>query len=227
MTRGFFITGTDTGVGKTLVSCLLLEFFNAQGLHTAAMKPVASGCRNSSLGWRNDDAEQLQQAASIDLSYEQVNPYALPAAIAPHLAAHQCNMAISIEAILENFRHIYDTSQLVIVEGVGGWFVPLNETQTTADLARRLKLPVIVVVGIRLGCINHALLTIKAIQQDRENPPIAGWVANIIDPETAATDEVIESLQAYIKAPLLGTIPHLKNTKARGDWLHLGLIDVI
>lgn len=226
MHTGYFITGTDTGVGKTLTSCLLLHAFNQRGLHTAAMKPVASGCHQTTQGWRNDDAEQLQRVASTVTDYDLINPYALSAAIAPHLAAAVDNNEISLDRIMENFSSLASTNDVIIVEGVGGWLVPLNKTQTTADLARMLKLPIIVVIGIRLGCINHALLTVKAIQQCDQQLTIAGWVANIIEPDTAAIDDIIATLNEYIPGPLLGTIPYLENAESRIDTYQSGFLDI-
>jgi len=235
MKHGFFITGTDTGIGKTHVSLTLLQALAAQGLSTAAMKPVASGCQATPRGLRNDDALQLQQAATIPLPYELVNPYALSDAIAPHLAAQAAGIRINIDTLAERFATIATQAEAIVVEGVGGWLVPMNEHQSSADLAQQLGLPLILVVGIRLGCINHALLTLTAIQQDKNNPPLAGWIANIIDPETSAIEANIDTLQQHCDAPLLGTLPYIKNARtdiqnhnaeARPEKTQAGLLDI-
>lgn len=231
MTHGFFITGTDTGVGKTYVSCLLLQALAQHGLSTVAMKPVASGCRPTPQGLRNDDALLLQQAATVTLPYEQVNPYAFQPAIAPHLAAQEANTTIDLQRLTNAFHTLATQAEAIIVEGAGGWLVPLNEQQTIADLARCLQLPIILVVGIRLGCINHALLTLAAIQRDTGNPPLCGWVANCIDPDADAIEANIATLQQHIEAPLLGTLPYVKdsqasNEKARAASLQAGLLNI-
>lgn len=217
MKYGYFVTGTDTGIGKTHVCLTLLQALATRGLSTVAMKPVASGCRYTDKGLRNDDALQLQQAATIKLPYEDVNPCALPEAIAPHLTAHTTGTIIDIDSLLQRFNAIAARADVVIVEGIGGWLVPLNDQQTLADLAIRMALPVILVVGIRLGCINHALLTVTAMRNRMDSPPLAGWVANIIDPDTKAIDANIATLQQGIDAPLLGTLAHVKQAQNRDD----------
>jgi len=232
MKHGFFITGTDTGIGKTHVSRLLLQALAARGLSTAAMKPVASGCQSTAQGLRNDDALQLQQTATIPLPYEQINPYAFAPAIAPHLAAQAAGIQIDIDLLVNGLATLSPQAEAIVVEGVGGWMVPLNEHQTTVDLAQKLGLPLILVVGIRLGCINHALLTLAAIQQDPNNPPLAGWVANGIDPAADANISVanIATLRQHIDAPLLGTLPYINsqdpNEKARPADTQVGLLDI-
>ncbi len=226
MHTGYFITGTDTGVGKTLVSCLLLQALNQRGLQTTAMKPVASGSHLTTRGRRNDDAEQLQQAASVYLDYDLINPYALTAPIAPHLAADIENTKIDVAHILGIYQRITNCCQVTIIEGVGGWSVPLDSSQSMADLAAGFNLPVIMVVGIRLGCINHGLLTAQAIQQAHHNINLAGWVANITNPETHAIDNVINSLKERINAPLIGTIPYLENAETRTAVQQSGFFDI-
>lgn len=206
MTRGYFITGTDTGVGKTTISLGLLRGLRERGYKTAAMKPVASGAQRIDGQWRNDDALQLQREATVRLPYELVNPIFFPEPIAPHIAAKIHGVAIDVDAIVKAFHEIQTNADIVIVEGVGGWQVPLNDTRTTADLAQRLGLPVILVVGLRLGCLNHALLTYHAIRAS--DLPLAGWVANTIDGDVRFSHENIATLQARLDAPLLGTVPH-------------------
>ncbi len=204
MKHGYFITGTDTGVGKTRIATALLTAFNARGFSTAAMKPIATGCANTPQGLRNDDALALQQHASLQLSYEQVNPYAFEPAIAPHLAAAQAGQTIDVACIKQGLDIISAQADAVIVEGVGGWLVPLNADVTIADLAYDLRLPVILVVGLRLGCLNHALLTAQSIEQS--GLMFTGWIANVIDPTMQCIEENIEALRERIAAPWLGTV---------------------
>ena len=177
-----FITGTDTDVGKTVVACGFLAAANQQGLRTAAIKPVAAGCEVTEQGMTNSDALQLQAAASHKLSYQQINPVALEPAIAPHIAAAEAGLRMSASRLVGYCRGVsLMPVDMVVVEGAGGWRVPINSRETLADVARELECAVIVVVGMRLGCLNHALLTMEAIRRD--GLQIAGWVANILDPE--------------------------------------------
>ncbi len=205
--NGFFITGTDTGVGKTVVAAALIHRLAETGRRVAGMKPVAAGCLRSPEGWRNDDALQLLAAGNIPLRYEEVNPFALPAAIAPHLAAREAGVKLSVAALYAHYAQLAARAESVIVEGAGGWRVPLNEQESFADLAVALKLPVILVVGIRLGCLNHALLSGEAIT--RSGVRLAGWVANIIDPTMERILENIAALETRLAAPRLATFPHL------------------
>jgi dethiobiotin synthetase len=206
MNGGWFITGTDTGVGKTCVSIALLQALKARGRRVAAMKPVASGCVASASGLRNDDAEQLSGQCSDQLPYEWINPYAFEPAVAPHLVAAETRTRIEVERIREAFHRLAAGVDNVVVEGVGGWLVPIDATRTMQDVAVALGLPVILVVGIRLGCINHALLTAAAITRSGLN--LAGWVANRIDPDCERQDENVLTLQARLAAPLLADFPH-------------------
>lgn len=203
----FFVTGTDTGVGKTLVAAGLLLVAKGQGLSTAALKPVAAGCETTEAGLRNEDALLLQSVMTEPLAYEQVNPIALGAAIAPHIAAQQEKRVLSADRIAGFCRGSLGQADFTLVEGAGGWRVPLNPRETLADLARILRLPVILVVGVRLGCINHALLTVEAIRND--GLPLAAWVANCVEEGMPALQENIESLAQRILAPCLGVVPHL------------------
>lgn len=208
MTRKqFFVTGTDTNVGKTLVAAGLLLVAKKQGLRTAALKPVAAGCEKTDAGLRNDDALLLQSVITEPLMYEQINPIALQAAIAPHLAAVQEKRVLSVDRIAGFCRGSLQQAEFTLIEGAGGWRVPLNPRETMADLAKVLQLPVILVVGVRLGCINHALLTVEAIRND--GLPLAGWVANCVDADMPVLQENIESLAARIPAPCLGIVPWL------------------
>lgn len=208
MSQAYFVTGTDTGVGKTLISSALLQAFSQSGKSVVGMKPVAAGCN----ALHCEDVEALCAASTVVAPGEWVNPYALPLPVAPHLAAQQAGIALELTSMLHAFRQLQTLAEVVIVEGVGGWMVPFNDTQSSADLAQQLGLPVILVVGMRLGCLNHALLTAQAIQQ--HGLRLAGWVANRIDPKMALFDENVQSLQTRIHAPLLGIVPHRAAPKA-------------
>ncbi len=209
---GYFVTATDTGVGKTTVTLGLMQCLQAQGRSVAAMKPVASGCERHAAGLRNADALQLQQQATVEPVYELVNPYALEPAIAPHIAAAQAGMRIDPGHILATYQRVSADVDCVLVEGVGGWQVPLNEDETLADLARLLGLDVIMVVAMRLGCLNHALLTAAAIEA--AGCTLAGWVANLLPPLPECTEENIKSLKSRISAPLLGVLPEFQGLSA-------------
>jgi dethiobiotin synthetase len=198
------VTGTDTGVGKTLVACGLLRAFAARGLKSVGMKPVACGgvARGASLVY--DDVEQLVAAGNVAAPRELVNPYCFAPPIAPHLAALEAGMRIDPDRIERCFRTLATMAEVVVVEGVGGFRVPLGPGADTAQLAARLALPVVLVVGMRLGCLNHALLTVEAIAA--RGLALAGWVANHIDPRMAAADENARALETLIAAPLLARI---------------------
>ncbi|MHB0990219.1 MAG: dethiobiotin synthase [Burkholderiales bacterium] len=221
MPRSYFITGTDTGVGKTLAASALLRGFTAQGLRTVGMKPVASGSteRAGEKFW--DDVEQLQAQSSVEVPLELRNPYRFDAPIAPHIAALHCGGRIDIAVIAQAYRRLEKQADMVIVEGAGGFYAPLNETETMADLALQLKLPVILVVAMRLGCINQALLTQRAIHD--HGLEFAGWIANRTDPSMLAPDENLASLEQRLHAPLLGVLPYLEPPSVQGALLHLYL----
>ncbi len=214
----YFITGTDTGVGKTLVSCALLHAFAAQEKRVAGFKPVAAGCDADG---RNDDAKRLLAAGNVPAAYEQTNPYCFSLPIAPHLAARLAGVSVEFPRILASYRELAGRADEVIVEGVGGFCVPLNDDQDSADLARQLGLPVILVVGMRLGCLNHALLTQRAIAE--YGLECAGWVANVLDADMPALQENIETLQQRFAAPLLGVIPYQAQPDAQAAASHLHL----
>ncbi|MBA4142060.1 MAG: dethiobiotin synthase [Nitrosospira sp.] len=201
MTLGYFVTGTGTDVGKTRVSCALLHAFGALGKTVAGMKPVAAGRENGK--WR--DVELLAAASSITAPYEQMNPYALLPPIAPHIAAEQSGVDIDIAVIRQAYLELRKIAEVVIVEGIGGFLVPLNDHQDSGDMARALGLPVILVVGMQLGCLNHALLTARAVRAT--GLPLAGWVANRIDPQMIAFEENVLALQYRLECPLLGVLP--------------------
>jgi len=210
--NGFFITGTDTGVGKTLCAAGLLEAFKQQGLSTIAMKPVASGCDETPHGLRNEDAVLMMQHMTAEASYEEVNPYAFIPPMAPHLAAARQSLTINSDELVEQAKQLSLRADRIVIEGAGGWLAPLNETQSLADLAIQFELPVILVVGIRLGCLNHALLTVEHIRTCGGR--LAGWIANTGLAETADCIDIKENvatLVSRIPAPLIGQLPRIEN----------------
>lgn len=206
MKHGWFVTGTDTGVGKSRVSAGLVRLGARQGRAAVGMKPVASGAVTTPDGLRSEDALLLQQAANLPVPYEQVNPYLFVPPIAPHIAAAEQGVDIRLETIQTAFARLAASADWVVVEGVGGWQVPLSRHFALPDLARALGLPVILVVGMRLGCLNHALLTARAIQAD--GLMLAGWVANRVDAEFERCDANLATLEAHLDFPLLGVVPH-------------------
>jgi len=204
---GYFITGTDTGVGKTIVTLGLMRHLQAQGKTVAALKPIATGCERTAAGLRNKDALRLQAQASVRLDYRQVNPYAFEPPVAPHIAAGLAGVRIEFDRIRSALGSLSGQADCVLVEGIGGWQVPVNGRQTMADLARVLALPVILVAGIRLGCLNHALLSAAAIEASGLR--LAGWVANCIPPRADFAEDNINYLKTMISSPLLGVVPLL------------------
>jgi dethiobiotin synthetase len=198
-----FITGTDTDCGKTHVATALLHALRARGLRAVAYKPIAAGCRDTEEGWRNDDAEKLLAASAPGFSYAQVNPVALKSPIAPHLAAQEMGLELSVGSLLEAAEILAARSDWLVVEGAGGFLVPLNAQETMADLPAKAGWPVILVVGMRLGCINHALLSVEAISKRAK---LLGWVANVLPPEQSYWQDNIECLRARIAAPCLGVV---------------------
>ncbi|MBE7526886.1 MAG: dethiobiotin synthase [Burkholderiales bacterium] len=215
MPIGFFITGTDTGIGKTTVSCALLHAFAAQGRSVIGMKPVAAGCENSF--WQ--DVEHLKAASNISLPQSLINPYAFDAPIAPHIAAQHTGVRIDPEVIRQSCEKLQSVAEVTIVEGVGGFRVPLSSSGVpgkrydTGDLAGMLGLPVILVVGIRLGCLNHALLTARAIES--AGLKLAGWVANTIDPTMLQLEANLQTLTEWLDCPLLGVLPFQEQLDVR------------
>ncbi|CAH9019370.1 dethiobiotin synthase [Candidatus Nitrosacidococcus sp. I8] len=221
MAKGFFVTGTDTGIGKTWISVGLITYFKQQGFQVAGMKPVASGCISTPLGICNEDALLLRDHSSISLTYPQVNPHNLSLPIAPHLAAQHQNTQIDLKIIQNHFDDIVIKSDVIIIEGVGGWMVPINQKQTMVEVAQLFKLPIILVVGMRLGCLNHALLTSESIL--KSGLPLAGWIANQVQPQMDWVEENIHSLREHLSAPLLGIIPYLDQLTAEKISEHLSL----
>ena len=216
MKRAFFIAGTDTGVGKTYSACALLYATRKLGLTTVGMKPIAAGVEADG---RNEDVVQLLAASSIQPAVALMNPYLYEPPIAPHLAAQEAGRPIEIAQIQQAFAQLQDLADVVWVEGVGGFRAPLDDDYDTADLAVALALPVVLVVGMRLGCLNHALLTAEAIE--RRGLMLAGWIANQIDPEMARFEANLSTLQTRLNAPLLGVMPYDFNSEVAASALDL------
>ena len=202
---GVFITGTDTGVGKTVASCALLHALRAQGLRAVGMKPLASGCERTAEGLRNEDALALQAASEPTPAYADVNPYALPEPLAPEIAARDAGVFVDLPPMLAAHARLQAQADVVVVEGVGGWMAPLAGELMQADLVRALRLPVVLVVGLRLGCLNHAYLSARAIAAD--GCELVGWIGTNIDPAMARTDENRALLADRLPAPCLGWLP--------------------
>jgi dethiobiotin synthetase len=211
--QSLFIAGTDTEVGKTTVATALLRALAGTGLRAAGMKPVAAGAAMTSHGWRNDDALDLAAAGNVPLDYAWLNPYCLPTPTAPHLAARDAGIGIEIHPIVAAFEQIQARSDVIIVEGAGGWLAPIGTDaargtpQSMQEVAVALGLPVVLVVGVRLGCLNHALLTAAAIE--RSGLPLAGWIANPIDPHFADAGRYVDELANHLVAPLLWRAPRV------------------
>ncbi len=224
----YFVTGTDTGVGKTLICCALLHAFAAQGQRVAGMKPVAAGCDGDE---PNEDVKKLRAASNILATYGQINPYSFTHPVAPHIAARNAGVRIDFSRIQTSYNELSSQADVVIVEGIGGFKVPLNESQDSADLAQQLGLPLILVVGMRLGCLNHALLTAGAIAAC--GLKLAGWVANVLDADMHHKDtpicyglkpvqnrmpalrDNIVALEQRLAAPLLGVVEYQAQPDAR------------
>ena len=209
MQQSYFVVGTDTNVGKTYIASALLRYFAAEGIRAVGMKPIASGCEVSEHGiWQgqlvNDDVVALYEAGSITAPLELINPYRFAPAIAPHIAAEKAGVDIDLNLIVRSYHALAEMADVVVVEGAGGFFVPVNDRQTLVDLAVKLNLPVILVVGMRLGCINHALLTVEAIRA--RGLELAGWVANQIEPDMPMFAENLASLRQRIDAPCLSVV---------------------
>jgi dethiobiotin synthetase len=205
MGRTYFIAGTDTAVGKTRVAVSLLSLARERGLSTLGLKPVAAGCEQIDGQWMNDDARLLWEASSLAVDYASVNPVALRAAMAPHIAAEREGQIIACADLIKHFGPLINKADFTVIEGAGGWQVPLNNTETMANLAVGLNCPVVLVVGMRLGCINHALLTAAAVRQS--GLELAGWVANHVSPTMDAMDENVAALEQRLGAQMIGRIP--------------------
>ena len=214
-----YVTGTDTGIGKTLASCTLLHALRAHGLRAAGMKPVASGCERIDGEWRNADALALQAAGEPGIAYADINPFALEHPLAPELAARDAGIDVALPPILDAHARLAARADALIVEGVGGWAAPLSASLMQADLVRALRLPVVLVVGLRLGCLNHALLSARAIAADGAH--LAGWIASHVDPAMARVDDNIAMLRARMPAPCWGVLPHVPGADPAAIARHL------
>jgi dethiobiotin synthetase len=223
--KGVFITGTDTDCGKTEMALSLMDALRQRGIAVLGMKPVASGCEPTHEGLRNDDARRLQAQASRELPYELINVYAFEPPIAPHIAAGKAGVEIELDVIRAGAKHLMDRSDFLVVEGVGGWRVPLGPSLSLSDLPLALDLPVILVSGIRLGCINHTLLTVESIRASGAR--LAGWIANQIDPDMLVCDENLATLAALIDAPCLGVVPWMAPPDPRRTAKHLDLAPLL
>ncbi len=211
-----FVTGTDTGCGKTTVTVALARRLAAAGRQVACFKPIASGCQRTDQGLRNDDALALMAAASVRLDYATVNPISLEEAIAPHIAAAKTGVSIDIDRLAEGIRQ--PAADIRLVEGAGGWLVPLSDQRMTSDLARAIDARVLLVVGLKLGAINHALLSARAIEQD--GLKLAGWIANRLDPDQPVQDDNIATIARHLGPPL-GVLGHA------GDWSQAAALDQV
>ena len=201
-----FVAGTDTGIGKTHAACTLIHALRAHGLEACGMKPVASGCLETPEGRRNEDALALQAASSRSLPYEAINPIALREPLSPHLAARLEGVTVAMSPLHAAFDRLRATHEAVVVEGVGGWMVPLAPGLLASAIPQQWDLPVVLVIGLRLGCLNHALLSARAIRAD--GCRLAGWIGNRIDPAMAALEDNLETLRGMLPAPCLGVLPH-------------------
>lgn len=206
---GLFVTGTDTGVGKTWATLALMEACKQSGLRVAGMKPVATGATVSADGWRNEDAVLLGRQGSVPLPYDLLNPYCFELPVSPHIAARHAGVEVELEPLAAAFTTLAGRVEMVIVEGVGGWYTPLSNTVRVAELAVRLALPVVLVVGMRLGCLNHALLSAQAIQQS--GAPLLGWLASPVEQDMPCHEENLATLHRGIEAPCLGVLPYLQS----------------
>ena len=203
----YFVTGTDTGIGKTTVACALLAKAAQDGLTTLGLKPVVAGCEETPDGLRNEDALKLQVVSTLKLGYSEINPVALAAPLSPHLAAQAAGKRLSVRQLSGYVRaSLSHRPQLALVEGAGGWRVPISERELFSAFPKDMGIPVILVVGLRLGCLNHALLTTEAILKDGLR--LAGWVGNRIDPDMTAVDENIATLRQWLPAPCLGILDY-------------------
>lgn len=206
MEKGYFITGTDTNVGKTWATIALMRYFKRQGKSVVGMKPVAAGCLIQDGQLRNEDALLIQENASLPVDYDLVNPYAYELPVSPHIAG--VGNPVKLDLLIAKFELLKTLADVVVVEGAGGWYSPLNEREDNSALAKALGLPVIMIVAIRLGCINHAKLTYQAIMQS--GITCAGWIAVCTDPELLSRDENIMTLKNALSVPLLGVLPYRK-----------------
>ncbi|MBE4588220.1 dethiobiotin synthase [Vibrio navarrensis] len=213
MSRAFFVAGTDTDVGKTVASKAILHALAAREVKTIGYKPVAAGSEKTAEGWRNSDALHLQAAATVDVAYEDVNPYALELPASPHIAAKHEQVTIDYALLSDKLAQHKQNADVVLVEGAGGWRVPISDEESLSTWVQQEQLPVILVVGIKLGCLSHALLTAEVIKSDGLN--LIGWVANRVNPGTEHYADIIEMLETRLAVPKLGEIPYIPKAKRK------------
>ncbi|PJC87651.1 dethiobiotin synthase [Vibrio sp. HA2012] len=225
MIKAFFIAGTDTEVGKTVVSKAILQALAARELSTIGYKPVAAGCKETEQGMCNSDALHLQQAATCDIPYADVNPYALLLPTSPHIAAREEGVEIDFSLLSRKLAEHKQNADVVLVEGAGGWRVPVSDTEGLSSWVQQEKLPVILVVGIKLGCLSHALLTAEAIRND--GLELVGWVANRINPGTEHYADIIDTLESRMPAPKMGEIPYVPSVKRRDIGKYIDISPVV
>jgi len=225
MINAFFIAGTDTEVGKTVVSKAILQALAAHGLSTIGYKPVAAGCKETENGRRNSDALHLQEAATMDIPYGDINPYTLIKPTSPHIAAKYENVTIEHTVLSDKLATHKQAADVVLVEGAGGWRVPLSDTDYFSTWVKEEKLPVILVVGIKLGCLSHAMLSVEAINND--GLKIIGWAANRINPGTENYTDIIAMLEDKIPAPKLGEIPYVPSVKRKNIGKYMDVSPII
>ncbi|MCA0937002.1 dethiobiotin synthase [Vibrio alginolyticus] len=211
MIDAFFIAGTDTDVGKTVASKAILQALAAKGLSTIGYKPVAAGSDKTEQGWRNDDALHLQKVATVEAAYDDINPYALKLPTSPHIAAKHEHVTIEYNVLSEKLAQHKARADVVLVEGAGGWRVPVSDTDSLSTWVKQEQLPVVLVVGIKLGCLSHALLTAETIRADGLN--LIGWVASRVNPGTEHYAEIIEMLEERLDTPKIGEIPYVPSAK--------------
>lgn len=219
ITQALFITGTDTDIGKTFVTTGLLRALGHVGLSTLGTKPVATGCHEEQGQLVSADVRALAHAASFGLPYSCLNPFAFSPPLSPHLAAQMENVPLSVDGIVDSMRPAFRCAvDFHLIEGIGGWLTPVNEQETMADFVIATKLPVILVVGVRLGCINHALLTYQAMKMAQVD--VLGWMANCLSPSLATDKEVVAAIARWLPVPLLGTLPYQAEDEAFMDCCH-------
>jgi dethiobiotin synthetase len=219
--RNWFVTGTDTGVGKTVAATALMHRLRAAGLRTVGMKPVASGCERTPEGLCNEDALALQAASDPRPDYADVNPYALEIPTAPQLAARAMGVRVALPALLAAHARLAARADAVVVEGAGGWLAPMDEGLDQSTLARAIDAPVLLVIGLRLGCLSHARLSARAILAD--GLPFAGWIGSSVDPAFAERDDYLAMLSDALPAPCLGVLPHAPGADAVAMAGHLDI----
>ncbi|MEC6795602.1 dethiobiotin synthase [Photobacterium sp. S4TG1] len=225
MHKAYFVTGTDTDVGKTVCSCAILNAAQQKNIAIVGYKPIASGCEKTRQGLRNSDALLLQQASPVSVTYDEVNPYGFYRPVSPHIAAAEESKAIKFDVLSQGLAHLKTKSDCVLIEGAGGWRVPVNNTDYLSSWVKQEQLPVILVVGVKLGCLNHALLTAEAILAD--GLPVVGWIANCIEPKTDNYTAMITWLEQQLPGKKIAEIPYLSHdqTSNLGAYIDLTVLN--